>query len=369
MNFNKLVFSIWLIIKNLIYLYSIKRSEDLKPLNFILWDWLKWLAREHEFNHFYYAYGLAKRYKRQKDYFGRRSLLNIIQLAEDVILKGHMGKQYHGHFSYQMITKDKFVAQSCLKAFEIQCIPVIGLVIDGKFITTEGFSDISKFTSLGEFVLKCVSSESSEGVFFCKVSDDSVVLINNIPYRFIEFQQFIERQIFVVQPVIKSHEVIRKINDTALNTTRIVTIRKGLDIIYLGGFQSFATGNSRSDNWSHSAVYVGFNPENNVLLGKGYFHPSIRKPYIIDAHPDSGIRFDGYQIPYLREAVELCIKAHRVFYNHFLLGWDIAITDEGPIVVEVNERPGMNAMQVINGGLKSTIMECYLQTHKYFEKI
>lgn len=47
----------------------------------------------------------------------------------------------------------------------------------------------------------------------------------------------------------------------------------------------------------------------------------------------------GYRLPHWREMVEICGSAHRLFPGHALIGWDIAITERGPVISEVNSNP------------------------------
>ncbi|HNX00779.1 MAG TPA: sugar-transfer associated ATP-grasp domain-containing protein, partial [Candidatus Cloacimonadota bacterium] len=89
----------------------------------------------------------------------------------------------------------------------------------------------------------------------------------------------------------------------------------------------------------------------------GYYNLSIPDKSIALEHPDSHIPFEGYSIPYMKDAIELCTKAHRLLFFNFLVGWDVAITDEGPIIVEANEKPGMNIVQAMDGGLKAKISQ------------
>jgi len=35
----------------------------------------------------------------------------------------------------------------------------------------------------------------------------------------------------------------------------------------------------------------------------------------------------------------------------------VAITDSGPLIIEANEKPGMNVAQALNGGLRQKIVE------------
>lgn len=47
----------------------------------------------------------------------------------------------------------------------------------------------------------------------------------------------------------------------------------------------------------------------------------------------------GYRLPGWPEVVRICKEAHRLFPAHALLGWDIALTDRGPVISELNSNP------------------------------
>lgn len=47
----------------------------------------------------------------------------------------------------------------------------------------------------------------------------------------------------------------------------------------------------------------------------------------------------GYRLPHWSGIVEICRSAHRLFPGHALIGWDIAVTDRGPVISEVNSNP------------------------------
>ena len=53
-------------------------------------------------------------------------------------------------------------------------------------------------------------------------------------------------------------------------------------------------------------------------------------------HPDTGQKFNGFPIPMWREAVDLARRAHRAFPSIHFIGWDIAILEDHPILVEGN---------------------------------
>jgi glutathione synthase/RimK-type ligase-like ATP-grasp enzyme len=63
------------------------------------------------------------------------------------------------------------------------------------------------------------------------------------------------------------------------------------------------------------------------------------------AHPDTGAIIEGRVLPSWEEAKRLAIKAHRAFADRTVVGWDIAILDDGPILIEGNGNPDLDIIQ------------------------
>lgn len=55
-------------------------------------------------------------------------------------------------------------------------------------------------------------------------------------------------------------------------------------------------------------------------------------------HPRSGRAFTGFQVPYWREVCALAVRASEAFLPHPSIGWDIAVTPDGPVLIEGNTR-------------------------------
>jgi hypothetical protein len=66
----------------------------------------------------------------------------------------------------------------------------------------------------------------------------------------------------------------------------------------------------------------------------------------VDRHPASNGQIRGRVLPYWQEAIDLVRRAHsRAFKDRIMIGWDIAITDNGPIIVEGNAGPDLDIIQ------------------------
>lgn len=316
----------------------------------------QWLIRQGEFCKFYYAWGLNSQDVRLDDFIGRKAFLRLKAAAEEKL------KQINelGGMQYDVITKDKFVAESLMEANGIPCISHHGIIVRGEYLSTGNHR--GKLEDLlnkeGELFFKNVALEAGDGVFNARKLGTGI-MVDEQKLSWPELMDRMAKGVWLVQSKLVSHASLRKINGSALNTTRIVTILSKSGPMYLNGFQAFATGNARTDSWSKGAVYVGIDVENESLKEYGIYHPADPTNSIASYHPDSQIVFKEYKVPFLKDAVQLCIQAHRLLYNNFIIGWDVAITDQGPVIVEANEKPGINAVQCVDGGCKQTMLACY----------
>jgi len=95
------------------------------------------------------------------------------------------------------------------------------------------------------------------------------------------------------------------------------------------------------DNFSLGATgnLIGYGDrEQGVLRGAVTLHESGSGMATIHRHPVTGVSFDGFVVPYWREAIELVSNAQRHFKELRTLGWDVALTDGGPAILEANAR-------------------------------
>ena len=68
-------------------------------------------------------------------------------------------------------------------------------------------------------------------------------------------------------------------------------------------------------------------------------------------HPLTETEFYNFKIPYWGEVKEIAYKAQKAFYNLKSIGWDFAITEDGPVLIEGNIEWGTAGIQAANSGL------------------
>jgi len=139
-------------------------------------------------------------------------------------------------------------------------------------------------------------------------------------------------QDLMFQQRIEQHPVLSDIFAPAANTLRVVThIDRNGHHKVLMALCKFGVGEDIIDNDSEGVIA-------NLDLQSGVLGPVLKRygPYRAEQHPDSGAPITGVKVPFWREALELAVAAHRVIPYPRHLGWDIAITPQGPLVIEMN---------------------------------
>lgn len=316
----------------------------------MLSDHLRWLCREREFNHHYFSQRLNARDADVSDYLGRRSLTRYRKRYSALIYR-NSGSMNHS--AGELLVKDKFFCSSILKGGGFAVPDTLFLITDG---VINPLSEAAVLTELadGEYFVKNTMMESGSGVYGFSVNHGKIIMNSDKPGN-IGIPEMTRRGRWIIQHKLTSHPAISAVNSTALNTTRIFTLVTVNGIEYAGGYQAFATGDAVTDSWQHGSVYVSIDPSRNRLGRFGITSQSDPRIGLLYEHPDSGIVFEGYEIPFLNESVEQCCRAHSLFEGALIIGWDVAVTSDGPVILEANENPGINVLQCLEGGIRKRI--------------
>jgi hypothetical protein len=151
---------------------------------------------------------------------------------------------------------------------------------------------------------------------------------------------------YLLQPRITNHPAVAPLSTGGLCTVRMVTVKPpGRDVRHFLSTFRMAVGNLAFDNFTPGGLAAGVGSDGRLLPGA---RPFVGAP--LDRHPDTGAVITGFPLPFWNEAVELVIRAHRAFDLDGTLGWDVALTAEGPLLVEVNPTWGTELMQASHHG-------------------
>ena len=297
-------------------------------------DNVAWAIRHGGANPFYYAFGMDAASGVEYDrYLSVREMMRIIsrQIQED------------GAEHAAAILKDKYFFSLVAQSLGHRSPRVLALLDpDGVDIL-----DPRRQTSYADFVAasvpldgfaKPVGGEKGRGAFALRLDGGeawvdgalatAAEVIARVPAR------------FLLQERVVQHPALAALHDASVNTVRLVTVLRDGEVVPFVAALRVGTGGTAVDNWSAGGLVVGLGLETGRLYGRGIFKPGcggeVRYGGTVERHPDSGVVLDGYPLPDVDAAVRLARQLHRDLGGPRSVGWDIALTPDGPTVVEGN---------------------------------
>lgn len=146
---------------------------------------------------------------------------------------------------------------------------------------------------------------------------------------------------FVVQERLRSHPELERLSGTGnLQTIRMVTYVSRDGKPFIGCCQLKIIGeDSLTDNYGDGRRG---NMIADIPLAKGKLANVFQAGrdgmgrVLIDRHPRTGIPFRGFSIPFWDHACRLVESAALAFLPLRTIGWDVAVTADGPVLIEGN---------------------------------
>ena len=147
----------------------------------------------------------------------------------------------------------------------------------------------------------------------------------------------------VVEECIVQHPEMARFSKNAVNTIRTVTIFKDDKVNIVYAAVKMGGGDSVVDNVHISGGVV---TPLDVETGKVRHKASDFEGNLYTHHPVTGEYIMDLQVPFWDEYKEYMDKLCRVVDGINYIGWDIAISDKGPVVIEANFKPSPSLIQI-----------------------
>lgn len=164
------------------------------------------------------------------------------------------------------------------------------------------------------------------------------------------FDQITEEKACLEELVIQ-HPAWEALCPGCVNTMRIITgAAKGQSWLVYGATR-IGSGKGIADNFHMGGSAVLIDMETGKLTGNGFDKKLNEHEF-----SSTGVRYDGYEIPYFEEIKQMCLEAALVNDQIHFVGWDVAVTPEGPLLIEGNRGSGFDLPQVLaKRGLKDML--------------
>ena len=188
-------------------------------------------------------------------------------------------------------------------------------------------ADFEKFKEFAEkhdyLVVKEVSNSCGQGVTIEKSQSDNLQT---------QFDKILARGKCSIEERISQASVMSQFNESSVNTLRVIMFntKSGIKI----GPCFFRTGRAGAvvDNGGAGGVFMGVDRYTGILDTDGCDEYLNR----YECHPNSGIKYVGFQLPAWDECISLVKEMGALVPRIGYIGWDLAYTDEGWVLVEAN---------------------------------
>lgn len=239
---------------------------------------------------------------------------------------------YHQRNLYKEInpngfTRDKYKNYLDLKPFfarEIIKVPECGM--------QEFIEFVKKHKKV---ILKPIDGSLGKGIAVYNYSDENAAISQFI---------YLNDKKYLCEEFIKQNSVLNNINPYSVNTIRLVSLFSENRPQIISATLRMGATKGCIDNLKSGGIgaVVDVNNGTVISVGKNYNNEDFIK------HPVSNIEILGIKIPNWSKVIKLIEEAHKIYSECPILGWDIAITKDSAVLVELNNAPGPMIMQYID---------------------
>lgn len=265
-----------------------------------------------------------------------------------------MGFMYKFHKSINDQSKIKFVDSKELfpKRYGKFCNKSFIFSIDQK-------EELKTFLNLKickKIVIKDPNSTAGKSIRILLVTQKmSTLFIDNVSFSQFVTREFIDKKSIYIEDFVSQHSKINSISPSGLNTVRVITLLNNLKNVSVIGSVFRISVDSPIDNYSAGNLAAEVDPMSGIVLTGGIRKRSACDEYH-DIHPITGIPIKGFKLPFWEEVISMVKEAALIVPQVRTIGWDVAITDNGCLLIEGNSQWNKDTWQIPAGYGKKHII-------------
>ena len=259
------------------------------------------------------------------DYF-RGDYINLTEKEKDTFINTktfYKLLDYLNDDRYTIILKDKLIFNTIFKKY---------LKRDYINLRISNYEDFLDFVKDKDIVFaKKPLGEGGHGVSKINIKDNKD--LKGLYNKLIKDGQYL------VEDAIKQCNELNEINPNVVNSFRIVTLYKDGEV--------YIVNNALRINQDTTDVIGCTNDLYCSLNEDGFIDSNVIDDYgnIYKEHPLTKKAFKDVKIKGVKESFNIVKEAAKIIPQYRYIGWDIAFSEKGPVLVEGNEYPGYGLIQ------------------------
>lgn len=170
--------------------------------------------------------------------------------------------------------------------------------------------------------------------------------------------ELIERDQTLLEQVLEQHDDLNAVYPDSVNTVRMITYRDPQGELHVIASVLRIGNGAVIDNFASGGMFTMLDDEGVAL------YPAVDKQSnIYRQHPVTGTTIQGIRVPFYDQVVEMVAEASKRLPSVPYVGWDIAITPDGPALIEANHNSSVFQMKPSASGIRTGLL------HRYREAI
>lgn len=318
--------------------FAFLRDRERKPLWRIGFEVANAFLQEGECAHYFTRLLYKPWVTNYLDYMGNRKIKRIW-----TAYKNHHWDPYLSH---------KLLFSEFMSAANLPTPALLGFNVGDTFMVGGRMEKVCNLVEFRSIIERMLAETDNHSVFLKPVDASQgfgCLRVDRVEQVDEQLLSKVRRRSYLMQETLVQHPEMSRIHAGALSTLRIDTFRTASnDIVLLGVYLRFGSGKSCVDNINAGGLFVGVDPVSGELRAKG-LSDICYGARSHDAHPDSGFRFKGFCVPHFTE-IKAIVKSAAEIVPYKLIGWDVALTNRGPVLVEANTGYGIAASEMGYGG-------------------
>ena len=258
-------------------------------------------------------------------------------------------KTYHS--PWRIIADDKPLMTSMLAGLGLP-VPETQAIFH-KCRTFDGAEPLRNETDLLEFLRaqasypifgkpfgSCQSKGTALITAYDKASDElSIGAAGQVPV--VEFVESIQKlnQAYMFQTLLRPHKEIARMIGPSVSCVRMFFISddRGCNLIR-AAWKIPANSNSADNFWREGNMLAGIDIESGKIIKALQRHGAGTAP--VEKHPETDVTFTDMVFPEWDRMLEVANSAALNLTDCYFQGWDIAMTDRGPVILELEADGG-----------------------------
>jgi len=149
-----------------------------------------------------------------------------------------------------------------------------------------------------------------------------------------------QNQQYLVETFLVQHPVMASLSPTSVNSLRMITFFDGTDVHVMEAVLRMGNG-ADVDNYGRGGMYTVIDEKTGVA----HYGAFDKYSNTFTAHPISGTPIVGFRVPLYDQVLATLDTVSRIVPQIPYVGWDVAIGEHGPVIIEGNYNTGVFQMK------------------------